>query len=187
MIIYLDVLYYEFLNGLFYMMFVLFWFYINLFGYNKNWFWCGDDLWFYWWQQVIFIDNLFEFIQIIFWNDFGELYYIGLLDERQYDVFDIGKVFYNYVRGMLYDGWCEMLFYYIFMYKLGIVEIDQEFVVMWYCFNFFGVCDDGGIIGDIVIQLYFEYLFGDLLFDKIYFDVFFISLGDVVVSIGGVF
>jgi hypothetical protein len=182
---YPDASYHEFLNGLPYMMPVSPWFYTNLPGYNKNWLWRGDDLWFHRWQQAISIDNPPEFIQIISWNDFGESHYIGPLDERQYDAFDTGKAPYNYVRGMPHDGWREMLPYYISMYKSGTAEIDQESAVTWYRLNPLGACDDGGTTGDTATQLHLEYPPGDLLSDKIYFDALLTSPGDAVVSIGG--
>lgn len=54
-----DASYYEFLGGKPYMMPVSPWFYTNLPGYNKNWLWKGDDLWFHRWQQVR--DSMFNF------------------------------------------------------------------------------------------------------------------------------
>jgi hypothetical protein len=39
-----------------------------------------------------------EFVQIISWNDYGESHYIGPLDDRQYEAFDIGMAPYNYVK-----------------------------------------------------------------------------------------
>ena len=35
-----------------YMMAVSSWFFTNLPGYNKNWLWNGDNLWYDRWQQV---------------------------------------------------------------------------------------------------------------------------------------
>jgi hypothetical protein len=54
-----------------YMMPVSPWFYTNLPGYSKNWMWNGVDLWHDRWQQVLTIQP--EFVQIISWNDFGEV------------------------------------------------------------------------------------------------------------------
>jgi hypothetical protein len=46
------------------------WFYTNLVGYDKNWAWNGDDLWYHRWQQAWYLEP--EFIEIITWNDYGE-------------------------------------------------------------------------------------------------------------------
>ena len=102
---YPDASYYQFLSGLPYMAPVSPWFYTNLPGYNKNWLWRGDDLWFHRWQQMISIDHPPEFIEIISWNDFGESHYIGGLDSTQYEAFETGKAPYNYLETMPHDGW----------------------------------------------------------------------------------
>src|SRR5688500_4058780 len=67
-----------------YMMPVSPWFFTNLPGYNKNWLWNGNDLWYDRWTQVLSLDPQPEFLQIISWNDYGESHYIGPLDDRQY-------------------------------------------------------------------------------------------------------
>ncbi|KAL2286898.1 hypothetical protein FJTKL_06418 [Diaporthe vaccinii] len=54
-----------------YMMAVSPWFYTNLPGYNKNWVWNSDNLWVDRWAQVISVQP--GFVQIISWNDFGEV------------------------------------------------------------------------------------------------------------------
>lgn len=41
-------------------------------GYNKNWLWRGDHLWFDRWQQLIMGELQPEFVEIISWNDYGE-------------------------------------------------------------------------------------------------------------------
>ncbi|KAM0634217.1 hypothetical protein ACHAPW_002761, partial [Verticillium nonalfalfae] len=65
---YVDASYAQYLNGKPYMMPVSPWFYTNLPGFDKNWLWRGDDLWFDRWQQVLYVQP--EWIQIISWNDF---------------------------------------------------------------------------------------------------------------------
>lgn len=100
-----DASYWQFLDGLPYMAPVSPWFYTNLPGYNKNWLWRGDDLWFHRWQQMISIDHPPDFIAIISWNDFGESHYIGGLDSTQYEAFETGKAPYNYLETMPHDGW----------------------------------------------------------------------------------
>ncbi len=47
------------------------WFYTNMPGYNKDWMWSGNDLWHDRWLQVLYLQP--EFVQIISWNDFGEV------------------------------------------------------------------------------------------------------------------
>lgn len=56
------------------------WFYANLPGYDKNWLWSSDDLWFDRWQEVWSFQP--EWVEILTWNDFGESHYIGPLVSR---------------------------------------------------------------------------------------------------------
>ncbi|KAF1968609.1 hypothetical protein BU23DRAFT_583137 [Bimuria novae-zelandiae CBS 107.79] len=75
-----DASYFQYLSGAPYMAPISPWFYANMPGYNKNWLWRGDDMWFDRWQQLILS------------------HYIGPLDDRQYVAFgpDFGKAPYNY-------------------------------------------------------------------------------------------
>jgi len=74
---YTDAAYHVSLAGLLYMMPVSPWFYTNLPGYDKNWLWAGDELWFDRWQEVWSFQP--EWVEIISWNDFGESHYTGPL------------------------------------------------------------------------------------------------------------
>ncbi|KAK4096690.1 carbohydrate-binding module family 24 protein [Parathielavia hyrcaniae] len=183
---YPDASYYDFLGSKPYMMPVSPWFYTNLPGYDKNWLWRGDDLWFQRWQQVISFDRQPDYIQIISWNDFGESHYIGPLDDRQYDAFDIGRAPFNYAKDMPHDGWRETLPYYISMYKLGSATITRELVVTWYRVNKNGACSDGGTTGNTASQLQFEYSPSVMMQDRVFYDVLLTSNAHVEVSIGGV-
>lgn len=63
---YTDASYYQYLNesgSKPYMMAVSPWFFTNLPGYDKNWLWRGDDLWYDRWVQVFY--NQPEFVEII--------------------------------------------------------------------------------------------------------------------------
>lgn len=183
---YPDASYYDFLGSKPYMMPISPWFYTNLPGYGKNWLWRGDDLWFQRWQQAITIDRRPDYIQIISWNDYGESHYIGPLDERQYEAFDIGRAPFNYVRGMPHDGWRETLPYYISMYKFGTASISQDLVVAWYRVNKNGVCSDGGTTGNTANQLQLEYSPNAMMQDRIFYDVLLTSPAQIQISIGGV-
>ncbi|OLN86802.1 hypothetical protein CCHL11_07890 [Colletotrichum chlorophyti] len=46
------------------------WFYTNLPGYNENWLWWGDKLWYDSWTNAFVMKPLW--IQIISWNDSEE-------------------------------------------------------------------------------------------------------------------
>ncbi|KAL2126620.1 hypothetical protein VTI74DRAFT_527 [Chaetomium olivicolor] len=182
---YPDASYYDFLGDKPYMMPISPWFYTNLPGYGKNWLWRGDDMWFQRWQQAISIDRSPDYIQIISWNDYGESHYIGPLDERQYEAFDIGRAPFNYVRGMPHDGWRETLPYYIKMYKFGTASITQERLVSWYRLNKNGACSDGGTTGNTAQQLQLEYSPNEMMQDRIFYDALLTKKAQVQVSIGG--
>ena len=99
---YVDASYLDFLGGKPYMMPVSPWFFTNLPGFDKNWLWRGDDLWFDRWEQVQMVQP--EFVQIISWNDFGEAHYIGPLDAGGYGAFERGSAPFNYVEKLSHDG-----------------------------------------------------------------------------------
>ncbi|KAL3488023.1 glycosyl hydrolase family 71-domain-containing protein [Aspergillus germanicus] len=183
---YPDASYYDFLDGKPYMMPISPWFYTNLPGYDKNWLWRGDDMWFQRWQMAISIDKAPDFIEIISWNDYGESHYIGPLDDRQYEAFDIGRAPFNYVEDMPHDGWRETLPYYISMYKTGKATVTEERLVTWYRVNKNGVCSDGGTTGNTANQLQFEYTADQIMEDRVFYDVLLTSDAKVTVSIGGV-
>ena len=177
--------YYDFLGSKPYMMPISPWFYTNLPGYDKNWLWRGDDMWFQRWQQAISLDRQPDFIEIISWNDYGESHYIGPLDDRQYEAFDIGRAPFNYVKDMPHDGWRETLPYFISMYKTGSALVDQERLVTWYRVNKNGACSDGGTTGNTANQLQLEYSPNVMMEDRIFYDVLLTGEAHVEVSIGG--
>ncbi|EAL86742.1 glycoside hydrolase family 71 protein [Aspergillus fumigatus Af293] len=183
---YPDASYYDFLGSKPYMMPISPWFYTNLPGYEKNWLWRGDDMWFQRWQQAISLDRQPDFIEIISWNDYGESHYIGPLDDRQYEAFDIGRAPFNYVKDMPHDGWRETLPYYISMYKSGTATVTEERLVAWYRVNKNGACSDGGTTGNTANQLQFEYSPNAMMEDRVFYDVLLTSNAQVQVSIGGV-
>ncbi|KAL4885767.1 glycosyl hydrolase family 71-domain-containing protein [Aspergillus karnatakaensis] len=183
---YPDASYYDFLGSKPYMMPISPWFYTNLPGYDKNWLWRGDDMWFQRWQQAISLDRQPDWIQIISWNDYGESHYIGPLDDRQYEAFDIGRAPFNYVKDMPHDGWRETLPYYISMYKSGSATVEDERLVSWYRVNKHGACSDGGTTGNTANQLQLEYAPSEMMEDRVFYDVLLGSDAQVQVSIGGV-
>ncbi|KAL4929521.1 glycosyl hydrolase family 71-domain-containing protein [Aspergillus undulatus] len=183
---YPDASYYDFLGDKPYMMPISPWFYTNLPGYDKNWLWRGDDMWFQRWQQAISLDRQPDFIEIISWNDYGESHYIGPLDDRQYEAFDIGRAPFNYVKDMPHDGWRETLPYYISMYKNGSATVTEERLVAWYRVNKNGACSDGSTTGNTANQLQFEYSPNEMMEDRVFYDVLLTSDAQVTVSIGGI-
>lgn len=185
---YVDASYLQYLDGKPYMMPVSPWFFTNLPGYNKNWLWRGDDLWFDCWQQVLSVphDVVPEFVEIISWNDYGESHYIGPLHDSEYVAFNIGKAPYNYALNMPHDGWRLFLPYVIDTYKNGIASITQEGLVSWYRLSPAQACDTGGTTGNTASQLQLEYDPSVLMQDKIFYSALLASAADVTVSIGGV-
>ncbi|OLN96838.1 Mutanase Pc12g07500-like protein 1 [Colletotrichum chlorophyti] len=149
-----------------YMMPVSPWFYTNLPGYNKNWAWRGDNLWYDRWQHVWNVKP--EWVQIISWNDYGESHYIGPLDDRQYEAFEIGKAPYNFVKDMPHDGWRTHLPFLIDTYKNRNPSVLKESVVMWHRRSPGKNCNDGGTTGNTASQLQIEYEPSQIFEDRIY-------------------
>ena len=188
---YTDASYINYLEGKPYMMPVSPWFFTNMPGYDKNWLWRGDDMWFDRWNQALFVAP--EFIEIISWNDFGESHYIGPiraaddpLADQTYTAFDTGLSPYNYVLDMPHDGWRAFLPYVIETYKNNISTITQEGVTGWYRLNKAGACpSSGGTTGNTVSQLQVEYWPDEIVQDKIFYSALLGSAADVSVSVGG--
>ncbi|PYH29356.1 glycoside hydrolase family 71 protein [Aspergillus neoniger CBS 115656] len=178
---YTDASYINYLQAKPYMMPVSPWFFTNLPGYDKNWLWRGDDMWFDRWNQALFVAP--EFIEIISWNDFGESHYIA---NKTYTAFDNGLAPYNYVLDMPHDGWRDFLPYVIETYKNNMSTITQEGVTGWYRLNKAGACSsDGGTTGDIVSELQVEYWPYEIVQDKIFYSALLGSQADITVSVGG--
>ncbi|KAF1999392.1 carbohydrate-binding module family 24 protein, partial [Amniculicola lignicola CBS 123094] len=182
---YPDASYHEFLGGKPYMASVSPWFYTNMPGYNKNWLWRGDSLWFDRWQQLVALDNQPEFIEIVSWNDFGESHYIGPLDDSQYAAFETGRSPYNYAENMPHDGWRNDLPYWIDLWKNGVATVSQEALTGWYRLNPKGACADGSTTGNTASQLLLEYAPAEVIQDKIFFTARLGSTADVSVTLGG--
>ncbi|KAK4221608.1 glycosyl hydrolase family 71-domain-containing protein [Podospora fimiseda] len=174
-----------------YMMAISPWFYTNMPGYQKNWIWRGDDLWYHRWQQAISLEKKPDYIQILTWNDYGESHYIGPLDSRQYGAFgtpgptgNAGQAPYNYVLGMPHDGWRETLPYFISIYKTGTVSINQERLVGWFRPHKNGQCPDGGTSGNSASHdRQREYEPVDMMKDRIFYDAVLTSKTSVTVTV----
>ncbi|APA15443.1 hypothetical protein sscle_14g102130 [Sclerotinia sclerotiorum 1980 UF-70] len=184
---YVDASYLQFLNSSGtpkpYAMPVSPWFYTNLPGYDKNWVWRGDDLWYDRWEEVMFIQP--DFVEILTWNDFGESHYIGPLHEEQFDLFEMGP--YNFVTNMPHDGWRLFLPYLIDTYKKGIASITEEGLVTWYRINpLSSGCSTNGTTGNTASQLQLEFSPEEVVQDKIFFSALLTSMADISVTIGGV-
>ncbi|KAJ8065145.1 hypothetical protein OCU04_005858 [Sclerotinia nivalis] len=192
---YVDASYAQFLDDEFggngsdfshYMMAISPWFFTNLPGYDKNWLWRGDRLWYDRWIQANYLQP--EFVEILTWNDYGESHYIGPLDDRQYDAFDIGKAPYNYVLDMPHDGWRVLLPYLIDTYKNNISTITQEILVGWYRPNpvVGSSCATGDTSGNTHSQFQVEFQPGDIVQDNIFYSALLSGPGaTVTVTISG--
>jgi Glycosyl hydrolase family 71 len=180
---YVDASYNQTLNGKPYLMPVSPLFFINLPGYNKNWLWRGDDLWYTRWQEVLYFQS--EFVEIISWNDFGESHYMGPLDDTHYDAFNIGNAPYNYADSMPHNGWRDMLPFLIDTYKKGIASFSQEILIVWYRTSFAAACADGETTGNTTSQLQIEFPPAELVADKIFVSALITKSADCAVWIGG--
>lgn len=183
---YVDASYLQYLGaagGKPYMMPVSPWFYTNMPGYDKNWAWHSDDLWYDRWIEVDYIQP--EWVEIISWNDYGESHYIGPLNDKAYVAFTTGKAPYNYVRDMPHDGWRLQLPYVIDQYKNGKASVAEESLVVWYRKQSRLACDGGGTTGNTASQLQIEYDASSVFEDKIFFSALLGSNATVEVTIDG--
>ncbi|RAH40443.1 glycoside hydrolase family 71 protein [Aspergillus brunneoviolaceus CBS 621.78] len=189
---YVDASYIDFLDGKSYMMPVSPWFFTNMPGYDKNWLWRGDDLWYDRWVQAMYLAP--DFIEIISWNDFGESHYIGPIQdsdsplaESTYTAFGTGESPYNYALNMPHDGWRAFLPWLIDTYKNNISTITQEGVQAWYRLNVRGSCaSDGGTTGNTASELQLEYWPYEIPQDRVFFSALLGSSADVSVTVGDV-
>ncbi|KAI9039615.1 glycoside hydrolase family 71 protein [Aspergillus affinis] len=182
---YTDASYLDYLDGKPYMMPASPWFYTNLPGYDKNWLWRSDHLWYDRWQEIMSIKPLPEFVQIISWNDYGESHYIGPVHENSMAAFDIGKAPYNYVLDMPHDGWRLFLPYVIDTYKNGIATVTHEGLQVWYRKAPAAACSSGGTSANTASQLQLEYTPAQVLQDKVFFSALLTLAADVTVTVGG--
>ncbi|KAJ0353197.1 hypothetical protein COL154_012253 [Colletotrichum chrysophilum] len=179
---YVDASYKQYLSGKPYMMAASPWFYTNLPGYDKNWMWRGDDLWFDRWQQILWWRP--EFVQIISWNDYGESHHIGPVRDKSLEAFTIGKAPFNFV--LPHDGWRDTLPFTIDMYKYNTTTVDSERLVAWYRPNPATSCKDGGTSGNTASQLQLEFHPWNVAKDAIYFTALLASSATIEVTVGGV-
>ncbi|CAG7936279.1 unnamed protein product [Penicillium salamii] len=162
-----DASYQQYLDGKPYMMAISPWFYTNLPGYNKNWLWKGDSLWFDRWQQVFSVKP--EFIEIISRNDYGECHHIGPIYGKSMAAFEIGESNYNYAMDYPHDGWREMLPFLIDLYKTGKSSMADDKVVFWYRPNPVSACSSAGTTVNTASQLQIEFEPAQALDDRIFF------------------
>ncbi|OJK04633.1 carbohydrate-binding module family 24 protein [Aspergillus aculeatus ATCC 16872] len=191
---YTDASYQQYLGGKPYMMPVSPWFFTNMPGYDKNWLWRGDDLWYDRWQQVLYLAP--EFVEIISWNDYGESHYIGpsydshnALAAASYVAFGqgYGDAPYNYAEAYDHSGWRALLPFLIDTYKNNVTTITEEGLSAWYRLNAAGACaSDGGTTGNTVSQLQLEYQAKDIPQDKIFYSAVLGSAAQVSVTVGGI-
>ncbi|KAK2601394.1 hypothetical protein N8I77_010848 [Diaporthe amygdali] len=185
---YTDASYLQYLNdtgkALPYMMPVSPWFYTNLPGYNKNWLWRGDDLWYDRWEEAIWVQP--EFIEIISWNDYGESHYIGPLHDDGFDAFSVGKGPFNFAKDMPHDGWRQLLPFVIDTYKNGIATVTEEAITAWYRLTpKTAGCQDGDTTGNTASQLQVEFTPSAVVQDKIFYSALLASAQAVTVTVGG--
>lgn len=188
---YTDTSYINYLEGKPYMMPVSPWFFTNIPGYDKNWLWRGDDMWFDRWNQALFITP--DFIKIISWNDFGKSHYISPikssddpLANQTYTTFVTGLAPYNYVLDMPHNRWRAFLPYIIKTYKNNISTITQEGVTGWYHLNKAGACSsDGGTTGNTASELQIKYWPYEIMQDKIFYSALLGSQTNITISVSG--
>ncbi|KAK4445431.1 glycosyl hydrolase family 71-domain-containing protein, partial [Podospora aff. communis PSN243] len=186
---YTDASYLQYLDGMPYMMPVSPWFYTNLPGYNKNWLWRGDDLWYDRWQQVQFLQP--EWVQIITWNDYGESTYIGPIHEDLlHHTFaeNRGRASFDYALDMPHDAWRQhILPFLIDQYKTNVATVTQEAIIAWYRLTPGAACpDDGKTSGNTHTQLQLEFPPGQVSQDRIFFSALLSSSRAVTVTVGGI-
>ncbi|CAG8425026.1 unnamed protein product [Penicillium salamii] len=166
-----------------YIMAVSPWFFTNLPGYDKNWLWRGDDLWYDRWVEVIY--NQPEFMEIISWNDYSESHYIGPLYDYTLEAFKIGKAPSNFATDIPHDGWRLLLPYVIDMYKSETAHVSKEGLVSWYRLSPAAACG-GGTTGNTASQLQLEYAPTEVVQDRIFVSALLTMDATVTVSVGGV-
>ncbi|KAK1727776.1 hypothetical protein CaCOL14_001466 [Colletotrichum acutatum] len=172
------------LKGKPYMMPVSPWFYTNLPGYNKNWVWRGDDLWYDRWNQVM--DVMPAFVQIISWNDYGESHHIGPVRTNAMEAFEVGGAPFNYALDHPHDGWRHFLPYLIDSYKAAVApSIKDEALMTWYRGSPALSCKDGGTTANAVAHDQKTLTAAQVVRDKIFYSALLTSAAEVTVSVGG--
>ncbi|KAJ5951187.1 uncharacterized protein N7479_009600 [Penicillium vulpinum] len=165
---YTDASYIQYLDGKPYMMAISPWFYTNLPGYNKNWMWKGDSLWYDRWQQLFALDPMPEFVEIISWNDYGESHHIGPIYGKSMAAFEIGESLYNYALDYPHDAWRDVLPFLIDLYKNGKATMSDDIAVFWYRPNPVSSCNPAGTTVNTASQLQIEFEPASALEDRIF-------------------
>ncbi|TKW54017.1 Glucan endo-1,3-alpha-glucosidase agn1 [Colletotrichum tanaceti] len=179
-----DAAYQWALKGKPYMMPVSPWFYTNLPGYNKNWVWRGDDLWYDRWVQVMEI--MPTFVQIISWNDYGESHHIGPIRSNALEAFEVGKAPFNYALNHPHDGWRHTLPHLIESYKNAVQpDIKTESLTTWYRSSPALACKDGGTTANTEAHAQKVLPPAEVVRDEIFYSALLTSAAEVTVSVGG--
>ncbi|KAF2647967.1 carbohydrate-binding module family 24 protein [Lophiostoma macrostomum CBS 122681] len=172
-----------------YMMPVSPWFYTRIVltaadlpGYDKNWLWRGDSLWFDRWTHAWTVQP--EYVQIISWNDYGESHHIGDVREDALVAFDVGEAPFNYARGRPHAAWRMFLPYVIDIYKVGEAAISKEGISVWYHTNQGRACSSGGTTGNTAAQVQVEGQPADFSQDKIFVSALLGSTANLQIKIG---
>ncbi|KAJ5992306.1 hypothetical protein N7451_008030 [Penicillium sp. IBT 35674x] len=137
-------------------------------GYNQNWLWKGDSLWFDRWQELFGLDPMPEFDEIISWNDYSESHYIGPIHDNAIAAFGIGEAPFNYVLGYPHDAWRDQLPFLIDLYKTGSASMGTDIVTFWYRPNPVSSCSSSNTTVNTASQLQIEFEPADALEDRIF-------------------
>ncbi|GKT87705.1 glycosyl hydrolase family 71 protein [Colletotrichum tofieldiae] len=157
------------LKGKPYMMPVSPWFYTNLPGYDKNWVWRGDDLWYDRWTQVMEI--MPTFVQIISWNDYGESHHIGPVRPNALEAFEVGKALSTTPSTTPTTSAVQP-------------EIKTESLTTWYRLSPALACKDGGTTANTAAHSQKVLSPAEVVKDKIFYSALLTSAAEITVSKG---
>ncbi|PSR74813.1 hypothetical protein PHLCEN_2v9527 [Hermanssonia centrifuga] len=95
-------------------------------SYNKNFIYYADShLYPTRWESIIDNRDMFDMVEIVTWNDFGESHYIGPIHGAQPNSQD-------WVDGFDHTAWLDMTSYYATAYKTGSYpQITEDKLYMW--------------------------------------------------------
>ncbi|KAH6669697.1 glycosyl hydrolase family 71-domain-containing protein [Plectosphaerella plurivora] len=184
---YIDASYAVALKGKPYMMPVSPWFYTNMPGFDKNWMWRGEMLWYDRWVQTLHVQP--EWVQIISWNDYGESHYIApIRGEKSLVAFGdtYGKSPFNYARGIEHGAWRIFLPHMISLYKTGTAAVTQEGLNIWYRMHPKSAgCKDSGTTAYTATHMQVERPWTEGNRDGVFFAAMLGSAASAHVTIGG--
>jgi len=93
--------------------------------FNKNWIYLSDYLFPQRWQSIIQNRDMFDIMEIITWNDYGESHYVGPIEGTQPDS-------QGWVNGFNHTGWLDLVSYFATAYKNGTYpEITTDRIILW--------------------------------------------------------